>query len=122
LVSSKRYVGQEPVLFRGSIAENIAKGRASFGDKIALNLEEAIAEMKKIDRARTKESQFKEAFDVKEDQASPLLAAHKVVRHAIIVNRPYQSHCNRISSEDQVVQPMKMLLEQQRRATPTTSS
>ena len=26
------YVGQEPVLFQGSVAENVAKGRASFGE------------------------------------------------------------------------------------------
>lgn len=37
------YVGQEPVLFSGSVASNISKGRASFGDSELLSLDEAIA-------------------------------------------------------------------------------
>lgn len=38
------YVGQEPVLFQGSVADNIAKGRAEFGDTALLSLEEAMLE------------------------------------------------------------------------------
>ncbi len=37
------YVGQEPVLFSGSVASNISKGRASFGDSELLSLDDAIA-------------------------------------------------------------------------------
>ena len=37
------YVGQEPVLFAGSVASNISKGRASFGDSPLLTIDEAIA-------------------------------------------------------------------------------
>merc|ERR1711871_117962 len=37
------YVGQEPVLFAGSVASNISKGRASFGDSELLSLDDAIA-------------------------------------------------------------------------------
>jgi ATP-binding cassette subfamily B (MDR/TAP) protein 1 len=39
------YVGQEPVLFQGSVASNIAKGRAEFGDIPVLSLEQAMAEV-----------------------------------------------------------------------------
>jgi ABC-type multidrug transport system fused ATPase/permease subunit len=39
------YVGQEPVLFQGSVASNIAKGRAEFGDLPVLTLEQAMAEV-----------------------------------------------------------------------------
>ena len=38
------YVGQEPVLFRGSIADNIARGRPEFGEKAVLSVEEVMAE------------------------------------------------------------------------------
>lgn len=34
-------MGQEPKLFQGSVSDNIAKGRASFGDKPLLSIEEA---------------------------------------------------------------------------------
>merc|ERR1711871_991303 len=37
------YVGQEPVLFSGSIAANISKGRTSFGNSNLLSLDECIA-------------------------------------------------------------------------------
>jgi ATP-binding cassette subfamily B (MDR/TAP) protein 1 len=36
------YVGQEPVLFKGSIAENIARGRPDFGDKPMMTIEELL--------------------------------------------------------------------------------
>lgn len=36
------YVGQEPVLFKGSIASNVAKGRPNFGDTVLLSLDEVI--------------------------------------------------------------------------------
>ena len=39
-----RYVGQEPVLFQGSVASNIARGRAEFGDVALLSLDEATIE------------------------------------------------------------------------------
>lgn len=37
-----RYVGQEPVLFAGSVAENVARGRASMEEKPLLTLQEAM--------------------------------------------------------------------------------
>jgi ATP-binding cassette, subfamily B (MDR/TAP), member 1 len=36
------YVGQEPVLFSGSVSSNIAKGRVSFGDKPLIPLEDSV--------------------------------------------------------------------------------
>ena len=40
LRSSIGYVGQEPVLFKGSVASNIAKGRVGFGDVPLLSLDQ----------------------------------------------------------------------------------
>jgi ATP-binding cassette subfamily B (MDR/TAP) protein 1 len=37
------YVGQEPVLFAGSIGENVAKGRSNMLNEKVLSLEEIIA-------------------------------------------------------------------------------
>jgi ABC-type multidrug transport system fused ATPase/permease subunit len=47
------YVGQEPVLFTGSVAENVAKGRTSAGEKPLLSMEEA---MHQSDSKRNEES------------------------------------------------------------------
>ncbi len=44
------YVGQEPALFTGSIAANIMKGRASYGDIQVASLEDAIQEAEKEER------------------------------------------------------------------------
>jgi ABC-type multidrug transport system fused ATPase/permease subunit len=40
-ITCGRYVGQEPVLFQGSVAANIARGRADYGDTPLLSLAEA---------------------------------------------------------------------------------
>jgi ATP-binding cassette subfamily B (MDR/TAP) protein 1 len=38
------YVGQEPVLFQGSVSDNVSKGRATYGDTRLLSLEEVMKE------------------------------------------------------------------------------
>ena len=48
------YVGQEPVLFKGSIADNIARGRPAYGETAVLSVEEVMAaHAKKGDRPQT---------------------------------------------------------------------
>mmetsp|Transcript_18040 Transcript_18040/g.24763 ORF Transcript_18040/g.24763 Transcript_18040/m.24763 type:complete len:1356 (+) Transcript_18040:119-4186(+) len=65
------YVGQEPVLFKGSILENIARGRADFGDKPIMTIAEVVAEAK---AAAAKESDAAAASAV-EDVESGLVVS-----------------------------------------------
>lgn len=46
-----RYVGQEPVLFAGSVAENVGRGRASMEERPLLTLQEAMRQADQEDGA-----------------------------------------------------------------------